>query len=261
MFLNGSTSLNAKSTSQAHNETIVPPCRDVLFETVKRLDRIFRQLNVGYYISFGTLLGALHHREIFGWTSDVDLVMKTQTLLRLLDDQRANDVLLKNGFILFRGGERLARICLADAALMKQMSSGDVDPDYKALQVMIQPSNKLHTLRRQMQYFDQFAYVDIYMEYTVPKASILPRLTHNRNASNETIRSKPTSSSQLLKMNPSECLFEPSEIYPLKRCPLRSLWLPCPKQSARVLERHYGPQYATVRDEFSADEITKFGCV
>ena len=225
MFLNGSETIN-----WGPSRDDLPLCHDLLFEATKRLDLVFRKLSVSYYLMFGSLLGSLQLQDVFSWTSDLDLVLKSEVLEALIDDPDSNELFQEHGFILFRGGMRLARVCFARDPVMMEEGSISIDE-----QPIVLHDGALPEIRRQRDYFDRHVYIDLYMEYD--------------------------STEETLKINPSECVFDRSTIYPLKRCPLRGLYLPCPNRPQDLLAVHYGPRFDEPRDNFTQSELDAFGCL
>ena len=42
---------------------------------LKRIDEICHQLNLKYYLAYGTLIGAVRHKGFIPWDDDVDIMM------------------------------------------------------------------------------------------------------------------------------------------------------------------------------------------
>lgn len=57
----------------------------VQFEVLKRLRDICDQLNIKFYIFYGTLLGAVRHKGFIPWDDDIDVVMYREDFEVLVD--------------------------------------------------------------------------------------------------------------------------------------------------------------------------------
>lgn len=44
-------------------------------EILKKIDEICNQLNLKYYLAYGTLIGAIRHKGFIPWDDDVDIMM------------------------------------------------------------------------------------------------------------------------------------------------------------------------------------------
>lgn len=212
----------------------IPDCAELLQYILSSLDDAMTEYGYSYYISFGTLLGSVHRGQVFPWTSDVDITLKQSELDQMLNDWEFNQILFQKGLVLFRGGMRLARVCF-DQRLIEIT-------ELKKFQFL--NSKNTHLIRRQLSYFENFVYGDLYMEYLVSEYEIPDAEKRKR----------------FLKINPSDCLFDSAYVYPLKRCAIGSRYYPCPKNSTYVLSKHYGSGWNSSRDDLRTEEVDKFGC-
>ncbi len=64
--------------------------QDELFKLLIRVDTIFRENNVTYFMGFGTLLGAVRHGGFIPWDDDIDIIVPKQEL------RRAQEILSKH---------------------------------------------------------------------------------------------------------------------------------------------------------------------
>jgi hypothetical protein len=225
-------------------DSSVPECRDILFQQLTRLDSVFQRLNVSYYLGFGTLLGSLQIANIHSWALDIDIVITAQAFTWLLTNSTANAFLQQHGFLLFRGG--LLRMCFIPP------------PDSPKRQSMPK-------VRRLKSYLERFPYVDLYMEFR-PSDNLdsftreLLDGTSLRSPSIYNVHNMNIEATQL-KINPSECMFQWRDVYPLQHCLIRNNFFPCPKRAHHLLSTHYGPLYLQPRDTFDAPEVDHFGCL
>lgn len=50
-------------------------CQDMSFEVLLEFDRVCRELGLRYYLTAGTLLGAVRHKGFIPWDDDIDVAM------------------------------------------------------------------------------------------------------------------------------------------------------------------------------------------
>ena len=60
-------------------------------EVLKKLDEICGQLNLRYFLTYGTLLGAVRHQGFIPWDDDVDVMMPRPDYEKLIAYLRANE--------------------------------------------------------------------------------------------------------------------------------------------------------------------------
>jgi phosphorylcholine metabolism protein LicD len=63
------------------------------------IDKIFRKNNIYYSISFGTLLGAIRHKQMIPWDDDVDILIWRKDIDNIM---MLNEEFKKNGWILVK---------------------------------------------------------------------------------------------------------------------------------------------------------------
>jgi phosphorylcholine metabolism protein LicD len=68
-----------------------------VIEGLELIDKIFRKNNIYYSISFGTLLGAIRHKQMIPWDDDIDLLIWRNDIDKIMS---LNDEFKKNGWIL-----------------------------------------------------------------------------------------------------------------------------------------------------------------
>ncbi len=58
--------------------------KSVLMEILGKLDRLFSEYNITYYLAYGTLLGAVRHQGFIPWDDDIDLLIPRKDFIRLI---------------------------------------------------------------------------------------------------------------------------------------------------------------------------------
>ena len=66
-------------------------------ELLKYIDRVCRENEIGYFLAYGTLLGAVRHRGFIPWDDDVDIMVPFEQFEKLMTALKAND----RGYILY----------------------------------------------------------------------------------------------------------------------------------------------------------------
>ena len=256
-FLNGSTAINVemrnshKVPEALTDDRSIPYCSDILFDRLKTLDETLTALRIPYYISFGTLLGSLQQQDIFGWTSDVDIVLSERYLRLLAHDEKIHEQLRNAGFLAFVGGMRLVRLCFFD----------DVSKSLSKKPSVIS-SSALPMPARQMEYFSTYDYIDSYMEFPAAQSPTVyfqdTPLSHQKQ--DETNNEVTPGKSLPWRINPSDCAFDRRDVYPLSKCRIRDHWFPCPRKQHKVMRMHYGNSYLVSKDSLSDHEMNHLGC-
>ena len=62
-----------------------------LYETLQFLDRVCKEQGLNYYLAYGTLLGAVRHRGFIPWDDDIDVWMKREDYMKLLQYLRSQN--------------------------------------------------------------------------------------------------------------------------------------------------------------------------
>lgn len=253
MAMNGSVDYNDDAlTGLPANNHRLPLCSDILMERLVALQTVLRRLRLPFHIAFGTLLGSIQQRDIFGWTSDLDIAVPSYYLGQFIHNRTVHLALYRAGFIAFQGGMRLVRICFNERGIYRT--------HYRSVHDAQSVESLLSRPVRQMDYFNRFLYIDAYMEFEAPQA---PNLAEVATLAYQS-PGKRYQGNTLVKINPSECLFHYEEIYPLSRCMIRNRWFPCPRRRYNLLSRHYGPHFlqtAELADDFAYSDVVQFGCV
>ena len=65
------------------SKKINPCCTDKLREMLINVTDVFDELDILYWIDFGTLLGAIRHQDIIPWDYDVDLCIMKKNLQKV----------------------------------------------------------------------------------------------------------------------------------------------------------------------------------
>ena len=60
-------------------------------EVLKKLDEICSQLNLRYFLTYGTLLGAVRHQGFIPWDDDVDVMMPRPDYEKLIEYLQFNE--------------------------------------------------------------------------------------------------------------------------------------------------------------------------
>ncbi len=58
--------------------------KELLVEILTKLDTIFEENNITYYLAYGTLLGAVRHQGFIPWDDDIDLLLPRESFIRLI---------------------------------------------------------------------------------------------------------------------------------------------------------------------------------
>lgn len=198
----------------------VPWCYDVLADRLAAFQSVAINMKpkLAFYLIFGTLLGSFQSKEIFPWTVDVDLALSSDLFNRLLSDANTLHIFRENGFVLYRGGERLIRGCFTGPPLNAPFV----------------PKSK--RARHQHDFLKTNVYFDLYLEFPLKSAK------------------------DILLINPSECRFSRTDIYPLKHCQLYGQDFFCPQNSEDILRLHYGPSFNRPLDSLIQKQVDAFGC-
>jgi hypothetical protein len=235
-YLNGTLRPNIPLPKNM-NINELPLCASVLYTMLKDIDETLSESNIDYYITFGTLLGSLQQKDLFPWTSDLDLAVSEQNFTSLVSGSSTDgsltesmvDVFLSRGLVLFQGGLRLIRMCASDEYFIKH------HPTIDGKTVRLSKD-------RMGVYVSRFVYVDVYKEIDISKAA------QERDQ-------------LMLQVNPSQCLYRKKDIYPLKGCRIRDEYFNCPSQSRYFLYQHYGHNFGVSLDQLDSSAMDSFGCV
>jgi len=94
-----------------------PPCiLDVLEEMMFDVVDSLGKSNLTYWISYGTLLGAVRDQKIIPWTTDIDIVVETNIWKRIAKRLYDNSNLDEKGYRFFYDKKYtdMARLCIGD---------------------------------------------------------------------------------------------------------------------------------------------------
>ena len=58
--------------------------KSLLVEIMNKLDVVFKENNITYYLAYGTLLGAVRHQGFIPWDDDIDLLLPRESFIRLI---------------------------------------------------------------------------------------------------------------------------------------------------------------------------------
>lgn len=58
--------------------------KELLVEMLTKLDNVFEDNNITYYLAYGTLLGAVRHQGFIPWDDDIDLLLPRESFIRLI---------------------------------------------------------------------------------------------------------------------------------------------------------------------------------
>lgn len=60
--------------------------QDVTYDILKDFDEFCSKHNLTYYISYGTLIGAVRHQDFIPWDDDIDVSMPREDYDKLLNE-------------------------------------------------------------------------------------------------------------------------------------------------------------------------------
>lgn len=58
--------------------------KELLVEMLTKLDAVFEENNITYYLAYGTLLGAVRHQGFIPWDDDIDLLLPRESFISLI---------------------------------------------------------------------------------------------------------------------------------------------------------------------------------
>ncbi len=58
--------------------------KSVLLEILEKLDKLFTENNITYFLAYGTLLGAVRHKGFIPWDDDIDLLLPRESFIRFI---------------------------------------------------------------------------------------------------------------------------------------------------------------------------------
>ena len=69
---------------KSKNKKIPPCCANHLYELLKFIDILLRKNNITYFIYWGTFLGALRHKGLIPWDTDIDIYINENDIPKLI---------------------------------------------------------------------------------------------------------------------------------------------------------------------------------
>jgi len=127
-----------------------PPCQiELLKEMLVLFVSTLKILKVDYWVSYGTLLGAIRDEKIIPWTADIDIVIMESSFKDLEANIHKSKALKDTGFMIFRDPyyKDLARMCLTEEHVK-----------YKKWE-------KIET-QKEEEYYNAYPYLDVYKALT-----------------------------------------------------------------------------------------------
>ena len=91
-------------------------CATHLYNILKDVTKVLEESNLEYFISFGTLLGAVRHKGLIPWDTDVDIVIAqkdNQEILKTLKDKLGLKYYIKEDIDYSIVGKKLIRVYLS----------------------------------------------------------------------------------------------------------------------------------------------------
>src|SRR5690606_21467230 len=98
-------------TSYRWNQTQPPCCTDVMRWMLEDIDDFFKSYNISYFLTFGTLLGAIRNQSMIPWTRDIDISIECQDTIKLNKNVFIAKHIWERGYFFFSDGN-MERMCL-----------------------------------------------------------------------------------------------------------------------------------------------------
>lgn len=187
-----------------------PPCvMDILAEMSVALTQALEQADITYWISYGTLLGAIRENQILRWTLDVDVVIPTEEYGSMGKKIISEGVLEAKGYRFFYDKKYpdIGRACVTEKVGPRFTKWELPEPDVR-------------------NYYNHYPYIDIYS-------------THEDTVK---AREKGPEAPVRVKFGP-QCTYNVKTIFPLKKVSLYGHQMFAPNNTTKYLTQLYGPNF------------------
>src|SRR5690606_23009779 len=101
----------------------------MLFNILLDVHQVLSSFGIQYFITFGTLLGAVRDNKIIPWTQDVDISISVINMDKVIKNGDLINALYKKGYIFWEDDYLLYRLCI-----LKHWRDFSLVPFYKVFE-------------------------------------------------------------------------------------------------------------------------------
>ncbi|THD24903.1 hypothetical protein D915_004321 [Fasciola hepatica] len=216
-------SQEAKHASGDHTCPVRGSSREVGYRLLLFWSELTKKHNIVWWITFGTLIGAVRDHEFIPYDKDVDVTVlgDYEQVVRALSDTRS--MLKPDHMTLIT---RVGPFCQRDHGLRYSCNGTKVWSQTDRCAICY-PLGRL--------FFSNLGYIDIYSAFI--------RGFHKMNSQNGTETSIHVEEEVIAENAKVELSYSVDQIFPLSTCMFMSLEVPCPRLPHTLLQKIYGDSY------------------